>query len=114
METEEKKDDADAEEKPEETPTAEASFAKIAGALNEIRFAIGFIGLVFVLNQCSGSFRAESDETKALKSIDYSLRILHDDLKRDRDTPSVGAELRQIGTHLSDINSTISYKSCSR
>src|SRR5688572_17353775 len=114
METEEKKDDAGKEEKPEAIPTAEASFAKIAGALTEIRFAIGALALILVFNQCSGSFRSESDETKALRSIDYSLRILHDDLKHDRDSPSVGAQLRQIGTHLSDINSTISYKSCSR
>ncbi|HTK60207.1 MAG TPA: hypothetical protein VL283_03310 [Candidatus Baltobacteraceae bacterium] len=118
-ETAEAKPEDAAEEKPEQKPeepppSTERSLAKIASAIGEVRAAIAALALVFILNQCSSGFKPESDEVKALKSIDYSLRMLHDDLRRDRDEPSVGMELRGIDKRLSEINGTIWDKSCSR
>lgn len=89
--------------------------ARIADSLSGIKDALYILLFITLLGQCSSPFQGESKEAKALGGIEYELRLIHEDLASNRDaTTGVGASLREIEKHLSDINGTIWNKSCSR
>ena len=105
----------DEEEKPKATPSAEESFARIASGVSDIRTAVLLTAFLVMLNQCGGAFKEKSEESKALWSISHDLRTIGVKLE-SMDGPDSGVQwqLRELNKSLSNINSTIWEKSCSR
>lgn len=85
---------------------------QIARALKGIQGALVFIAALLFLNQCQGIAPGESKESKALGEIGYELRIIAG--KLGNADASYHADLRQLNETLSNLNSTIWNKSCSR